>query len=224
MLSALLFDLDGTMANTDPIHYLVWQDVMRGFDIEINPAFYQAHFSGRLNEEIIRDLLPTLTLAENDRLADRKEALFRDRALTQLQPMPGLIELLDWVDQHHLKRAVVTNAPRANAEFMLETLHLRDRFPIVILGEELPEGKPAPLPYLAATAALDVSPAAAIAFEDSHSGVRSAVGAGVYTIGVASTHPPVELTSLGAKFAIRDFTDSRLLDWLQEITLPAPTP
>ena len=224
MLSALLFDLDGTMANTDPIHYQVWQTVMREFGREIDPVLYQARFSGRLNAEIISDLLPSLTLTENDRLADRKEAMFRDRAASLLQPMPGLLDLLEWTDRHHLKRAVVTNAPRANAEFMLAVLGLRDRFGLVVLGEELAEGKPAPMPYLTAIAKLGVTSDQAIAFEDSHSGVRSAVSAGIYTIGVASTHPPVELTSLGASFAIADFTDRRLLNWLQEMTAPAPTP
>lgn len=209
------------MANTDPIHYEVWRSVMREFGREIDPVFYQAQFSGRMNAEIISDLLPNLTPSENDRLADRKEAMFRDAAVNLLKPMPGLIELLDWTDQHQLKKAVVTNAPRANAEFMLDVLGLRDRFALVILGEELSEGKPAPMPYLTAVAKLDVSPEEAIAFEDSHSGVRSAVSAGVYTIGVASTHPPVELTSLGASFAIADFTDRRLLDWLQEMIAPA---
>lgn len=223
MLSALLFDLDGTMANTDPIHYQVWQSVMREFGRAIDPVFYQARFSGRLNAEIISDLLPWLTQEENDRLADRKEVMFRDRAVTLLQPLPGLIELLNWIDQHHLKRAVVTNAPRANAEFMLDVLGVRDRFPLVVLGEELSEGKPAPMPYLAAAAKLEILPEEAIAFEDSHSGVRSAVSAGIYTIGVASTHPPVELTSLGASFVISDFTDRRLLNWLQEMIAPAPT-
>ncbi|MBD2088373.1 HAD family phosphatase [Microcoleus sp. FACHB-1515] len=224
MLSALLFDLDGTMANTDPIHYRVWQTVMREFGREIDPVFYQARFSGRLNEEIIADLLPWLTQEENNQLADRKEAMFRDSAVTLLQPMPGLLELLDWIDQHGLKRAVVTNAPRANADFMLDVLAVRDRFPLVVLGEELSEGKPAAMPYSTAVAKLEILPEEAIAFEDSHSGVRSAVSAGIYTIGVASTHPPVELTALGASFAIHDFTDRRLLDWLQEMIAPAPAP
>ncbi|NJL21134.1 MAG: HAD hydrolase-like protein [Leptolyngbyaceae cyanobacterium SM1_3_5] len=104
MLSALLFDLDGTMANTDPIHYQVWRSVMREFGREIDPVFYQTRFSGRLNEEIISDLLPALTPEENDRLADRKEAMFRDSAASLLQPMPGLIELLGWTEQHDLKK------------------------------------------------------------------------------------------------------------------------
>jgi len=224
MLSALLFDLDGTMADTDPIHYQVWQAVMREFGREIDPPFYRAHFSGRLNGEIIADLLPWLTLEESDRLGQRKEAMFRDRAAAQIQPMPGLIDLLDWSDQHHLKRAVVTNAPRENAEFMLQMLGVRGRFSTVVLGEELPEGKPAPLPYQTAAAALAVLPTQAIAFEDSHSGVRSAVSAGIYTIAVASTHPPADLVTWGASLVIDDFTDAQLLNWLQEAIAPAPTP
>ncbi len=215
MLKALLFDLDGTLADTDPIHYENWRAIMERFGITIDPPYYKAQFSGRLNEKIISDMLPQLSLEEGRQLSDYKEEQFREQA-TRLQPMAGLLELLDWMEFQDLKRAVVTNAPLENAQFMLRVLKLEAVFPIVILGEALPRGKPDPLPYQAALARLGVVPEEAIAFEDSGSGVRSAVGAGIPTVGVASSQSPEQLYEWGAKLAIADFTEPPLWDWLKQ--------
>lgn len=216
MLTALLFDLDGTVADTDPIHYSTWQEVMLSYGLEITPAFYQAKFSGRLNDQIIQDLLPELSPEAGEQLSQYKEAIFRERAATILQPLPGLLEVIDWADQQQLKRAAVTNAPRTNAEFMLQVLGLQARIPIVILGDELPKGKPDPLPYQTALDQLGVTASEAIAFEDSPSGVRSAVAAGILTVGIATTHNPEGLYELGATLVVSDFTDLRLRDLLKQ--------
>jgi len=210
MLQAILFDLDGTLANTDPIHRRVWQTVLKPYGIEVDQAMYQTAFSGRLNPDILQDLLPELPLEQRQHLSQVKEAEFRHQAQAQLRPLPGLMELLAWSKARPLKDAIVTNAPRANAEFMLETLGLTERFETVILADELPRGKPDPLPYQEGLRQLQVSPEAAVVFEDSPSGVRSAIAAGLLTIGVATTQAPQHLYDLGATLVISDFTDDRL--------------
>jgi HAD superfamily hydrolase (TIGR01509 family) len=216
MLSALLFDLDGTIVDTDPLHFLTWQEMMQSYGLAIDSSFYKEHFSGRLNIQIIQDLLPQLSPAEGEQLSQFKEATFRARAASVLKPLPGLIDILDWADQQQLKRAAVTNAPRANAKQMLQTLSIEDRLPIVILGEELERGKPDPLPYQTALERLEVQPEQAIAFEDSPSGVKSAIGAGIVTVGIATTHSPEGLYQLGATLVVADFTDDRLKQLLAE--------
>lgn len=213
MLSAILFDLDGTLVNTDPIHYKAWQEMLSGYGIEIDETFYKSRISGRLNPVIIQDILPQLSLEAGEQFAEAKEALFRELA-PKLQPMPGLSDILAWTEEHGLKRAVVTNAPRKNAEFMLSVLGLTDTFPTVILAEEAPAGKPDPAPYQLALKHLGISPEAAIAFEDSPSGIRSSVAAGIFTIGIASTYEPNKLCSAGAKMAIPNFTAPQLWEWL----------
>lgn len=215
MLKALLFDLDGTMVNTDPVHYQTWQDILQPYDIQLNPTFYQQHFSGRRNVEILKDLLPDFTDEQIEDFSLYKEAEFRKRA-QDLQRISGLTEILHWTDEQKLRRAVVTNAPRENAEFMLQVLQLQDVFPVVILGDELVVGKPDPLPYQLALSQLGVLPEAAIAFEDSPSGLRSAIGAGIPTVGIASTHTATELDQLGAILVVKDFTDVRLMERLQQ--------
>lgn len=215
MLKALLFDLDGTLADTDPIHFQTWRELLLQYDLAIDPAFYRAKFSGRRNQEIVQELLPQLSDEAGEELSQKKEAGFRVQAESLLTPMPGLSEVLAWAEAQNLKRAVVTNAPVENARFMLRVLNLEEMFPIVILGDELPQGKPDPLPYQTALQQLGVAATEAIAFEDSSSGLRSAIGAGIPTVGIASTYEPDQLYAIGATLVIKDFADSRLWDWLQ---------
>lgn len=214
MLTAILFDLDGTLVNTDPLHYKAWQEILREYGLEIDDPFYKKRISGRLNPVIIQDILPQLSLIEGQQVAEEKEARFRELA-PELKPLAGLSEVLAWVDERGLKRAVVTNAPRKNVHFMLQALDLTNTFQTVVLAEEAEAGKPDPAPYQLALRYLDVSPESVIAFEDSPSGVRSSVGAGIPTIGIASTHNPKNLYDCGAILVVSDFTEAPLWSWLR---------
>ncbi|MER3434335.1 MAG: hydrolase [Leptolyngbya sp. ERB_1_1] len=209
VLAAILYDLDGTIADTDPVHFIAWQDCLREFDIKIDETIYKQRMSGRTNPPIIAEFLPQLSSAEAEALADRKEARFRELA-EHLQPNAGLRSLIDWAKQHSLKQAVVTNAPRENAYFMLKVLKLDQVFDRLVLADDLGIGKPDPAPYTYALKEFGLNPDQAIAFEDSPSGVRSAVAAGIPTIGISSTQMPETLQGLGVKFAIADFTAPEL--------------
>lgn len=215
MLAAFLFDLDGTLVETDSIHFQIWQNKLRAYGLETDRHFYQSMISGRLNPDIVKELLPQLSPEQQAQFIWEKEAEFRQRA-DALHPLAGLIELLDWATEQGLKQAVVSNAPKENAEFMLKALGLDNTFTTVVLGDDLPVGKPDPLPYREALARLGITEGEAIAFEDSPSGIRSAVGAGVPTVGVASTHEPDQLYALGATLVVHDFADSQLWDWLRQ--------
>ena len=201
MLSAILFDLDGTLVNTDPIHFLAWQEMLGKYGVDIDENFYKTRISGRLNPEILTDILPQLSPTEAEEFADEKEAKFRDMA-SKLEALPGLKELIAWTELHKIKRALVTNAPRDNAKFMLTVLGLEDTFELIVLAEDEAAAKPDPTPYRVAVERLGVEVGNAIALEDSPSGIRSAVGAGLRTIGIASTHDPYNLHELGAFMVI----------------------
>lgn len=217
MLAAILFDLDGTIVNTDPIHYQAWQQMLSTYNIEIDETFYKSRISGRLNPEIIQDILPQLSLVEGQKFADDKEALFRQRA-SHLKPISGFAELIAWTEAHQLKRALVTNAPRLNAEFMLEVLGIKHAFHTVVLADDCIAGKPDPAPYQVALNRLGIQAKDAIALEDSPSGIHAAVGAGIRTIGIASTHEAQVLQQIGAFLAIPDFTDLQLWTLLNSLT------
>jgi beta-phosphoglucomutase-like phosphatase (HAD superfamily) len=115
--------------------------------------------------------------------------------------------LLSWATQHGIRTAVVTNAPRANAEAMLGALGLLQRFETLVIGDELARGKPDPLPYRTALDRLGRKAEHALAFEDSRSGVQSASRAGIPTIGMTTGLDETTLRAAGAIAAIADFRD-----------------
>jgi HAD superfamily hydrolase (TIGR01509 family) len=206
---ALLFDLDGTLAETDSLHLPTWVDVLRPHGIEVDEEFYRERISGRSNSKIVEDLLPDLSTEEGRRLADAKEASFRERA-GELEPLPGLLDFVEEGKNRGLSLVLVTNAPEANVEAILLALELREFFDEVVLSDEVGPVKPDPAPYRAALDRLNVLPEEALAFEDSTSGIASAVGAGVATVGIASTQRPETLEDAGAFMVAEDFTDPEL--------------
>lgn len=217
MLAAILFDLDGTLVDTDPAHFQAWQKLLReDYDLEIDIDYYHRHFNGRTNAEIIGDILPRLSPAERLHLADTKEARFRS-ASGKLQPLAGFGALLAQLRAAGLQAATVTNAPRANAEFLLAALGLETAFDTIVLAEEATAGKPDPAPYKLALERLELGPDVAIAFEDSPSGVQSAVAAGLITIGITTTRSPADLIAAGAYATRDDYSDPALWPWLQSL-------
>jgi HAD superfamily hydrolase (TIGR01509 family) len=207
---ALLFDIDGTLTDTDPLHIRAFNTMLAKFGRSITAEEYFRRVMGFTNAEIMRDFFPEMPVAEHKALADFKEATFRNLAKTDLHPTPGLTDLLDWAESEGIPIAAVTNAPTANAELMLTGLHVKHRFRTIVIGDELPRGKPDPMPYLVAGERLGVDCRRCVAFEDSRSGMRSASAAGAFSIGMLSSLPEAELVKVGAKFGVKDFTDARL--------------
>ena len=209
MYRALLFDLDGTLAETDSLHLPTWVATLSPHGIEVDEEFYRESISGRSNLEIVEELLPDLSAEEGRKLAEAKEASFRERAV-ELEPLPGLLEFMEEAKDRGLSLALVTNAPEQNVEAILLALELGEFFDEVVLSDEVGPVKPDPAPYRAALEKLGVAPEEALAFEDSTSGISSSVAAGIPTVGIASTQVPERLLQAGAFAAVSDFTDPEL--------------
>ena len=101
--------------------------------------------------------------------------------------MNGLQGLIDRLTHERIPKALATSAPKLNVEHTLAELDLADAFPIIVRGDEVARGKPAPDPFLAACQALHVKPAAAVAIEDSVAGVTAAVAARVGRVVAVTT-------------------------------------
>jgi phosphoglycolate phosphatase len=207
---ALLFDIDGTLCDTDPLHIRAFNQTMAPYGITVGLDEYLRRVMGRTNANIMRDFFPEKSVEEHRALADAKEAAFRDLARTELHPMPGLMALMDWADAEGIPMAAVTNAPIENAELMLTGLGIKHRFRTIVIGDRLPRGKPDPMPYLVAGERLGLECRDCVAFEDSRSGMRSASSAGAFAIGILSSLTEEDLVKEGARFGVKDFTDGRL--------------
>ena len=217
MLNALLFDLDGTLTDTDKLHLVAIQQLLLEED---NRPFSEAEFdelcSGQANARMCQLLFPDRSLVEHTAFADRKEARFRQLSAT-LEPIPGLLKLLAYAQTHGIGRVVVTNAPRANANHMLSALGLLDAFAHVVVAEDLPRAKPDPLPYLTGLLHLNAEPRNALAFEDSIPGLTAAKGAGLFTVGLATSQSHATLLDAGADLVIDTFEDERLWQLIEQM-------
>ena len=220
--AALLFDLDGTLIDSDAEHLAAFQRVFASYGIAVDRSCYNASIHGASNELIGRLFLQHISPEAQRAALDEKEAAYR-ADLAGVERVRGTVELLDFAERLGMGVAVVTNAPRANVDAVLSALGLAARLPIAVIGSELERSKPDPLPYLRA---LDLTQAAAgrsVAFEDSPTGVRSATAAGLAVVGMTSSLDGASLIEAGATFAAADFADPRIRALIEK-RLAAATP
>ena len=220
-LRALIFDMDGTLIDTDNQHYDAYVKVLADLGMPLHRDEYDSRMAGRPNMEILRDYFPDEDDAYRRDLMNRKETAFRETEMAW-EPLAGLTELMAWAKAQGLAQALVTSAPRENATYLLEAVNLTGALEPEVYADELPRGKPDPLPYTTALELLGVTPEQAVVFEDSASGVKSGVGAGILTVGVATTQRPEVLRAAGATLVIRDFTDAALWELLEPALNAAP--
>ena len=136
MTTALLFDLDGTLVDSDGDHLAAFQEVFARFGFALDRARYTAEIMGASNTMIGARFLPQLSPLERVAVLDAKEAAFRAR-IGAMVPTPGALALLNYAQARGLPCAIVTNAPRANAEKVLAALGLADRLTTLVIGPEV---------------------------------------------------------------------------------------
>jgi HAD superfamily hydrolase (TIGR01509 family) len=213
--TALLFDLDGTLVDTDALHLTAFQRIFARHDVALSKAQYVEGIMGNSNPLIGAAFLPHLPPAEREAAIAAKEDAYRDM-VGALAPVAGALALLDFADARGIKCAIVTNAPRANAELVLNALGLAGRLPIQIIGPELARAKPDPLPYLTGLQRTGADAACSVAFEDSLSGLRAAVDAGLTVVGMTTTLEEATLKRAGVTIAVADFTDPRIVELIRQ--------
>ncbi|XP_076913558.1 haloacid dehalogenase-like hydrolase domain-containing protein Sgpp [Bidens hawaiensis] len=220
-LEAILFDIDGTLCDSDPLHYHAFRDMLQeiGFNngSPIDEEFFINNISRKHNEELCTVLLPDWEFEKAMKFMVEKEALFRRLAAEQLEPISGLNNICKWVEDLGLKRAAVTNALRSNDELLISMLKLQDFFEVIVLAEECARPKPFPDPSLKALNALKVSPNHTFVFEDSVSGIKAANGARMVAVGMTTRNPEQMLLDAGASLVIKDYNNPKLWENLQEM-------
>ena len=132
-------------------------------------------------------------------------------AATQLRLKPGVVELLDFLDQLDIPRCIATSSAHSTVQSDLSAHGLADRFHAVIGHGDYVVSKPSPDPFLTAAKRLGVDPALCLALEDSHNGVRSASAAGMMTVMVPDLMPPTEEIRALCTLVVDDLHAVRLL-------------
>lgn len=182
-IEALIFDMDGVLADTEPLHVRAWMSTLSG----INPAaLYEERgrmmgmSSPAIAAELIREFRLEVPVEE---LLRRKRAAYRAMLEKGLPPFDGLPgELGLW---RHLPLALATSSTRVEAEYMLERIGFQGVFSPIVTSDDVPAAKPAPDCYLLAALGLKRNPSDCLVMEDSENGMRSALGAGARVLAVS---------------------------------------
>src|SRR6267142_580792 len=208
---ALLFDIDGTLADTDALHLEAFNQVLGPRGHVFDHARFTRELQGFSNASISERFLADEPPQRQATIIGEKEEAFRKLVAGQIQPVPGLMTLLARADRANIPMVAVTNAPRLNAEMLLSGLGIMDRFKALVIGDELAHGKPHPMPYLEGLRAVGAAPNLSLAFEDSRSGVQSASTAGIATIGIRTSLSHADMVAAGAVTTATNFDDPELL-------------
>jgi HAD superfamily hydrolase (TIGR01509 family) len=211
---ALLFDIDGTLTDTDALHLEAFNEVLGPHGHAFDHARFTKELQGFSNASISERFLAGQPPERQTVIMGEKEQAFRKLVAGRIQPLPGLMALLALADRANIPMVAVTNAPRLNAEMLLGGLGIADRFKVLIIGDELSHGKPHPMPYLEGLRAVGAAPEASVAFEDSRSGVQSASSAGIATIGIRTSLGHADMIAAGAVISAKAFDDPELLKFV----------
>jgi len=184
-MKGVLWDLDGTLVDSEEFHWLSWRDIMRAEGMELSYPQFLASF-GQRNDRILTAWLgPEVDRVRMQRIGDDKEAEYRRLVETHgLQPLPGAREWLVKLRQAGWKQSIASSAPRLNAETMLRVLELTDYLDAIVAAEDVTMGKPDPQVFLTAAAKLGLSPARCVVVEDAAAGIEGARRGGMKSIGV----------------------------------------
>lgn len=197
---AVLWDLDGTLADSEEYHWLSWRDAMRAEGVELTYDRFLASF-GQRNDRILGAWLGEAADATRiRRIGDWKEAEYRRLAEARgLTPLAGAREWVERLHRDGWKQAIASSAPRLNVETMLHVLKFDGLIDAMVSADEVKKGKPDPDVFLAAAAAVSVPPSRCVVVEDAPAGVEAGRRAGMKTVGVNAKSPlaaDVYVTSL----------------------------
>jgi len=192
-LEAVIWDMDGVIADTAPYHFKAWQEVLQKRGVNFTEEDFKRNF-GQRNDTIIRNTISeSMSPSEVDAIASEKEENYRRKVAQNVKPLPGAIELIRSLEEHGVKMAIASSAPMENIQLVTRGLGISNCFQVIVWGREVTEGKPSPQGFLLAAKKLEVEPKNCVVIEDAVAGVAAAKRAGMKCLAVTNTHPKISL-------------------------------
>ena len=214
---AVLWDMDGTLIDSEEFHWKSWYLTLQDEGIAITREQFLSTF-GQRNDAIISQWLgPAATPERAARIAESKEIMYRHLVRRDgISPLPGVADCLRRLHRQGWRQAIASSAPRANIETVLEVLSAVPIFDAIVSAEDVRKGKPDPEVYLLAAKRLGVLPDCCIVVEDAVAGIEAARAAGMRSIGVTRDGKQLH----GASLVVRslDLLDPSAFNTLLERT------
>lgn len=216
MFTAVIFDMDGVLIDSHPLHVRNWRQLLAEAGRKASDEDLQVLFEGARRSEILHRFLGELAERESEYLCRRKEQLFRAGEV-ELRIVAGLDAVLNTLEKARIPKAVVTSGSQSRSERLLKRFQLFHRFSVVITGDNVPNGKYDPEIFCLALNRLKVLPRQCLLVEDSSVAIRSARMLGMPAIGIAPSERAAQLLSAGAAFVAPDFTNVKLTELWEQI-------
>ncbi|GAA2623239.1 HAD family phosphatase [Actinomadura fulvescens] len=209
-LKAAVFDLDGTLIDTEPRNREMWARMFAANGIAYDDELI-ASFAGRRGREVLAELLHLFPGRTVEDLFHEVVSYETGPDMPPVQPVPGAVELVRALHAGGVPLAVVTSGVRRYAEGLLEGLGIKDLLDVLVTADDVANGKPDPEGFLAACDALGVAPRDALGFEDAPAGVAAVKAAGMTCVGITTTQPAAALAA--ADRVVADMTEVDLRAW-----------
>lgn len=172
--SPYLFDLDGTLVNTDDVYAEVWDKILDEYNLSIDSNFFNFFIQGKNDVAFLKYLMPTISNSEIEKISMKKDKLFVD-LLKQSKKDIMTSGAFDFIEKNKNRRmAIVTSCNKIAAEFISEKTEIKDYMQFIIASEDCINHKPHPEPYERASKLLNCKNNLITIFEDSNSGYKSA--------------------------------------------------
>jgi HAD superfamily hydrolase (TIGR01509 family) len=211
---AVVFDLDGLMFNTEELYQEVGAELLRRRGHVFTQELLD-QMMGRPSHIALQVMIDTHTLkATVGELLAETDEIFPEILRTRLAPMPGLVELLDALENRKTPKGIATSSRRSFVERVLGTFGFQPRFSPILTSEDITHGKPHPEIYHKAAERLAIPPSEMLVLEDSQNGCRAAVAAGAITVAVPGAHSR-QHDFQGAAFVADTLADRRIYELLQ---------
>lgn len=185
---AVIFDVDGVLADTGPIHYQSWVKMANEIGKTFTKSFFEATF-GKQSVPITRELVG-INEDQNlvEKWAQQKEKYYREIVKDKIRPLPGVINLIKNLKSVNFKLAVGSSGPLDNVKLLLSSLKIDLFFDAIITAEDIQNGKPSPDVFLLAAQIINVKPQNCLVIEDAPVGVEAANKANMKCIALTTTH------------------------------------
>lgn len=203
-ISAVLFDMDGVLIDSNTVIEKAWTDVANLYGIPVTDEDIVKHIHGQPGHHTIKALFGHLSIEEQKKV---QAYIMHAENTADYDPIPGVSQLILALSAAKISVGIVTSGWRKKIDKIMTMLKIQDSISVIVERDDVSRGKPFPDPYILGAKRLMLSPDKTLVFEDSISGITSAVDAGAYCVGIGDA----KLMKYGAQIAIPNFSEVKVI-------------